>query len=206
VDIAYTYSKVLDNTQTPYNGYHFVWAPSTIDRQQVLTFNYIYELPFFRSSRTMVGNLLGNWQLSGVTAFRSGDPLSVVDSTDNAGVGSGSASQPWNLISSTSISGPARVGNLWFNPAAFARPALGTFGNAGLNILRGPWFQNWDAALFKNFKIGEHVDSQLRFEVFDFLNHPNLSDPVVSPTSGSFGRILAKSDNRNVQLGLKIRF
>lgn len=206
VDIAYTFSKVLDNTQTPFNGYHFVWAPSSIDRAQVLNFNYIYELPFFRTSHNTLGNILGKWQLSGVTAFRSGDPLSVVDSTDNAGVGSGSSSQPWNLIGNTSVSNSSGVGQLWFNPAAFAKPALGTFGNASLNLLRGPWFQNWDAALFKNFKIGERVDSQFRFEVFDFLNHPNLSDPVVSPTSGSFGKILAKSDNRNIQLGLKIRF
>ena len=206
IDVAYTYSKVLDNTQTPFNGYHFVWAPSTIDRTQVITFNYIYEFPFLRSKHTLAGNLLGNWQISGVTAFRSGDPLSVVDSTDNAGVGSGSASQPWNLVGSTAVSGPTGVGQMWFNPAAFVRPAQGTFGNASLDLLRGPKFQNWDAALFKNFKIGERVNSQFRFEVFDFFNHPNLSDPVVSPTSGSFGKILAKSDNRNIQLGLKIRF
>ncbi len=206
VDAAYTFSKVLDNVQTPYNGYQFVWAPSTIDRTQALTFNYIYELPFLRSSHTTMGNLLGNWQISGVTAFRSGDPLSVVDSTDNAGVGPGSASQPWNLVGSTAVSGAAGVNQLWFNPAAFARPAQGTFGNGALDLLRGPWFQNWDAALFKNFKIRERVDSQFRFEVFDFLNHPNLSDPLVTPTSGSFGKILAKSDNRNIQLGLKIRF
>jgi hypothetical protein len=206
IDVAYTYSKVLDNTQTPYNGYHFVWAPSTIDRMQVLTFNYIYELPFFRSNRGLTGNLLGNWQISGVTAFRSGDPLSVVDSTDNAGVGPGSASQPWNLVGSTAVSGATGVGLLWFNPAAFVRPAQGTFGNAALDLLRGPKFQNWDAALFKNFRLRERLDAQFRFEVFDFLNHPNLSDPVVSPTSGSFGKILAKSDNRNLQLGLKIRF
>jgi hypothetical protein len=206
VDVAYTFSKVLDNVQTPYNGYHFVWAPSTIDRTQALTFNYIYELPFLRSSHSMMSNLLGNWQISGVTAFRSGDPLSVVDSTDNAGVGPGSASQPWNLIGSTAVSGATGVNQLWFNPAAFTRPAQGTFGNAALDLLRGPWFQNWDAALFKNFKINERIDSQFRFEVFNFLNHPNLSDPVVSPTSGSFAKILAKSDNRNIQLGLKIRF
>ena len=206
LDFAYTFSKVLDNVQTPFDGYHFTWAPSTIDRNQALTFNYIYELPFFRRSHTMVGNALGGWQISGVTAFRSGDPLSVVDSNDNAGVGAGSASQPWNLIGNTAVSNPAGVGALWFNPAAFGKPALGTFGNASLNLLRGPWFQNWDAALFKNFKIGERIDSQFRFEVFDFLNHPNLSDPVVVPTSGSFGKIIAKSDNRNIQLGLKIRF
>ena len=206
LDVAYTFSKVLDNVQTPFNAYHFVWAPSTIDRNQALTFNYIYEVPLFRNRRGLAANVLGNWQVSGVTAFRSGDPLSVLDSNDNAGVGSGSASQPWNLVGSTNVTNASGVGQLWFNPAAFAKPALGNFGNASLNLLRGPWFQNWDAALFKNFKVREHADAQFRLEVFNFLNHPNLSDPVLTPTSGSFGRILAKSDTRNLQLGLKIRF
>ena len=204
--VAYTFSKNLDNTQTPYNGYQFVWAPSLNDRTHVLTINYIYELPFFRRGRTLWANLLGNWQISGVATFRSGDPLSVVDSTDNAGVGSGSASQPWNLVGNIAATGPSGVGLPWFNPAAFAKPPLGTFGNAGLDILRGPWFWNWDTALFKNFTIAERVSSELRFEAFDVLNHPVLSDPIVTPTSGSFGSITQKTDNRNLQLALKLRF
>lgn len=206
VDVAYTFSKNLDDTATPYNAYHFVRAPSSWDRTQVLTFNYMYELPFFRARQGVTGNLLGNWQLSGVSFFRSGNPLSVVDSTDTAGVGSGSASQPWNVVGSTAVSGPTGVGQLWFNPAAFAVPAKGTFGNAGLNLLRGPLFQNWDMALFKRFKIREWLSTQFRFEVFNFLNHPNLADPVVSPRSGSFGYITSKSGNRNIQLGLKFLF
>jgi hypothetical protein len=98
------------------------------------------------------------------------------------------------------------VGLPWFNASAFAKPALGTFGNAGLDILRGPWFQNWDMALFKNFRMTERVNAEFRFEAFDVFNHPVLSDPVVTPTSGSFGLITQKTDNRNLQLALKLRF
>jgi hypothetical protein len=204
--VSYTFSKSIDNTQTPYNAYNWVRALSSLDRTQMLNINYVYELPFFRSSKGLTGSLVGGWQLSGVTFFRSGSPMSVTDSTDIAGVGPGSGSQPWNLIGDTAASGERGINHLWFNTGAFALPATGTFGNAGLNILRGPGFQNWDMALFKSFRIKEDVTTQFRFEVFNFPNHPNLDNPVTNPRSGSFGLITSKSGERNVQLGLKILF
>lgn len=204
--IAYTFSKNLENTATPYNAIQFVRARTASDRPHVLNINYIYELPFFRARKGVVGQIAGGWQLSGVTYFRSGNPLSVTDSADIAGVGPGSAAQPWNLVGDTSISGPMGVNQLWFNTAAFARPANGTFGNAGLNILRGPSFSNWDAAMFKNFRIAEWLSSQFRFEVFNFPNHPLLANPGTNPRAGNFGLITSKSGERNVQLGLKFLF
>lgn len=204
--IAYTFSKNLENTATPYDAFNFVRARTGADRPHVLNINYIYELPFLRSQQGVVGRIAGGWQISGVTYFRSGNPLSVTDGADIAGVGPGSAAQPWNLVGDTSISGSTGVNQLWFNPAAFGRPVNGTFGNAGLNILRGPAFSNWDAALFKNFRIVERVSSQFRFEVFNFPNHPLLTNPGVNPRAGNFGLITSKSGERNVQLGLKFLF
>ena len=150
--------------------------------------------------------MLGNWQLSGVTFFRSGAPLSVVDATDIAGVGTGSASQPWNLVGPTAVSGETGVRRSWFDPGAFSLPMAGTFGNAGLNILRGPAFQNWDIALFKNFRYSERISVQLRGEAFNFLNHPLLSNPNTNPRSGDFSRVVTKFGERNLQIGLKLLF
>jgi hypothetical protein len=204
--LAYTYSKNIDNVATPYNAYSVQRAFSGNDRRNVLSFNYIYQLPFLRNSKTLMGNVLGNWQVSGVTYFRSGAPLSVLDATDTAGVGTGSASQPWNLVGDTAATGETGVGRSWFNPAAFSVPRAGTFGNAGLNILRGPGFRNWDVALFKNFRITERVGAQFRAESFNFLNHPLLSNPNTNPRSGDFSRITSKYNERNLQLGFKILF
>jgi hypothetical protein len=204
---AYTFSKNIDNVSTPYNAYRFERALSANDRPHVLSINYIYQLPFLRNSKTLAGNLLGNWQVSGVTFLRSGNPLSVVDGTDVAGVGTGSASQPWNLTgTSVERTAEAGVGRSWFNPAAFSVPRTGTFGNAGLNILRGPGFQNWDLAVFKNFRFVEKLGAQIRAEAFNFLNRPLLSNPNSNPRSGDFSRITTKYNERNLQLGLKLIF
>jgi hypothetical protein len=204
--LAYTFSKNIDNVSTPYDAYQFQRALSGNDRPHVLSINYIYQLPFLRNSKSLMGNVLGNWQVSGVTYFRSGGPLSVLDATDTAGVGPGSASQPWNVNGSTSVTSATGVGQPWFNTSAFSLPRAGTFGSAGLNILRGPGFQNWDIALFKNFRITERIGAQFRGESFNFLNHPLLSNPNTNPRSGDFGRVTSKFNERNIQLGIKILF
>ena len=64
-------------------------------------------------------------------------------------------------------------GNFWFNPAAFAAPAAGTFGNAPRNLIYNPGEQQWDLALFKNFALGGTRRVQFRAEMFNFINHPN---------------------------------
>jgi hypothetical protein len=209
--LSYTYSKNLDNLSgsaggsPAYNAGRFVWALADMDRPHLLNLNYIYEVPFLRKRDDFLGRSLGGWQLSGVTFFRSGVPLSVTDTTDIAGVGGGAA-QPWNVTGSTGVSGARGISKPWFNSRAFALPAAGTFGNAGRNILRGPSFQNWDLALFKGFRLTERLASQFRFEVFDFPNHPVLNNPDVNPRSGTFGLVTSKSDQRNIQFSLKFLF
>ncbi len=162
--------------------------------------------------------ILGGWQLSGVTFFQSGRPFSVMRGDDVAGVGDTTA-QPWDLVGDPTVSSPqfSKGRNVdqsfWFNPQAFKQAAQGTFGNSGRNILRAPWFQSWDMALFKNVPLGGTRRLQLRLEVFNFPNHPNLGDAnagnggvVNDPKSADFGRVLTKTGERNVQLGVKFMF
>lgn len=206
--VAYTFSKLVDNTATPYDSYNVnaIKAISGLDRPHVLNMNFIYELPLLQQRTDWLKTAFGGWQLSGVAFLRSGEPLSVTDSVDIAGVGPGSGSQTWDLVGDPIFGGDRGLDDNWFNPAAFARPADGTFGNAGLNILRGPSFQNFDLALFKNFRITERFNMQLRFEAFNFLNHPLLNNPTTSPRSGAFGRVTSKYSERNLQIGLKVLF
>jgi hypothetical protein len=213
--VAYTFSRSTDNgsslTDVLPNAYdaHSYFGPSDFDRTHVLVTNYIYKVPFFRDRHNLIGYTLGGWEISGIYQYQTGTPFSVRTSQDIAGVGTGSGNQFWNQVgdSSTSVGNFTPGGLLWFNPAAFAQPAAGTFGVQQRNGLRNPSFWTTDASLRKNFPIFERVTMQFRFEVFDFLNHPNWGGANSTPTSGAFGTITGKTnDDRQLQLALKLIF
>jgi hypothetical protein len=92
------------------------------------------------------------------------------------------------------------------NPAAFALPAIGTFGNVGKGSLRGPGILNWDMGVNKNFAIHERWTMELRAEFFNATNRVNLLAPTSSVNSAGFGSIRTASDPRIGQLAMKIKF
>ena len=97
--------------------------------------------------------------------------------------------------------------NFFFNPAAFADPAAGHFGNSTRNILRNPGDQQWDLAIFKNFATVGSQKLQLRAEIFNFPNHPNLPAVESDITKPTFGQVVTKDGNRrDVQLALRYLF
>ena len=213
--LAYTHSRSTDNgsslTDVLPNAYdaHSYFGPSDFDRTDVLALNYIYKLPFFRNRRDLPGYALGGWEISGIYQYQSGTPFSVRTSQDIAGVGTGSGNQFWNQTgdSSISVGSFTPVGLVWFKTSVFTQPAAGTFGTQQRNNLRNPPFWAADASLRKNFPIVERLTMQCRFDVFDFLNHPNWGGPNSTPTSGAFGTITGKTnDDRQLQLALKIIF
>ncbi|HEV3484408.1 MAG TPA: hypothetical protein VG106_03300, partial [Vicinamibacterales bacterium] len=95
---------------------------------------------------------------------------------------------------------------MWFNTAAFAPNAIGTFGNAGRNSIRGPGFQSLDLGLHKTFGAPRGLKVQVRVEAFNALNTVNLREPNTSQNSSNFGRILAAEDPRIMQFALRLWF
>ena len=55
-----------------------------------------------------------------------------------------------------------------------------------------PGDQQWDIAIFKNVTLAGTHKMQFRVEIFNFLNHPNLSGPNTDITNANFGRIITK--------------
>ena len=66
----------------------------------------------------------------------------------------------------------------WFNPAAYANPAPGTFGDSGRNTLVGPGFFNADLSVGKTFRLPyEGMKLEVRADMYDVFNHINYAYP-----------------------------
>ena len=221
VGLAYTLGKSTDNGSDkrnvlwdPYDDTIYE-GPSNFDRRHVLSFYYIYDLPFWREPTNLMQNILGGWQISGATFMRTGTPFTITRTDDRAGTGDGSIGQPIDMVGDPNVgkgtfsAGNGKDDNFYFNPTAFAQVPSGAnrFGNMPRNAVYGPGDQQWDIALFKNISLRGTHKMQLRMEVFNFLNHPNLSGPVTDITNADFGRIISKSgDRRDIQLAVRYIF
>ena len=105
-----------------------------------------------------------------------------------------------------------RDGVRWLNPAAFATPQPGTFGNLPRNFLRGPGFWQADLMLGKDFRFTSSQGPQLRVEIFNIANQLNYESPaatlpngtpgmpITDAQAGTFGYMLGPL-NRTVGLG-----
>lgn len=195
---------------------------ASADQRHALTFNYNWELPFFSGATGFSRAVLGGWQVSGVTAFRTGLPASVCAEGGYAGL-FGSECERTNLVAAANLDRGERRLLRYFNTSAFVLQAPGTIGNAGKGIVRMPGVSNWDISAFKEFRLpgfgarqaGEEARLQFRADFFNAFNHTQfcgantnfvpLSDEAGSPADPGtgFGAVDCARAPREIQLGLK---
>ena len=205
---AYTWSKTIGLSganglgSTAQNAYNLraERGPAAFDRTHILVLNYIYELPVFRGMTGIGGALLKGWETTGIVTFESGFPLTPAFTSSTAGL----ATRP-DFVAGQSISGPGTA-DQWFNTQAFAEPAFGHFGNAGVGLIRGPGMNNFDLGFFKNFRIKERAGIQFRAEMFNAFNHANFNAVEVTLGSGGFGQVTSAHTPRVVEFALKLSF
>jgi hypothetical protein len=175
-------------------------GPCDTDLTQNFNNSLVYETPKF--SNRLTDQLLGHWQVGGLITVHTGFPFNPLTGVDDSRTGVG--------LDRPNVAGNPYEKNLntlvWINPAAFSANALGTFGSAGYNSLRGPRDFDVDANVTRSFRIREHMDFDLRFEFFNLLNHVNFATPVASLSSASFGIIQSAADPRILQLAAKFKF
>jgi hypothetical protein len=219
----------LTNQLTPQNSYNYgaEMSNSILDIRSRFVGNFIWDLPFGEGKRYLSGpsaasRWLGGWQFNGIVTLQTGSPYNVT--APNTGL-----IDPQNAVYANCIGDPfagattdhnsyTTTGFL-INPAAFAIPAPGTFGNCAPRKFHGPGIQMVDLSLFKQFKFTERWQLQFRAEFFNAFNHPNFGNPsgdISSP--GSFGKVFntlapilgtdsgGPGDPREVQLALKLYF
>ncbi|MFZ0663844.1 MAG: TonB-dependent receptor [Acidobacteriaceae bacterium] len=190
---------------------------STLDVRNSINGSATYELPFGKGR--MVGlhgaadEALGGWRVTGVFQIHSGIPFTPTTSSSGQDL-SGSAANScgcgyaWlpNVVANPNVASPSV--NEWYNPAAFATPTPGTFGDARRNDLIGPNWRDLDLSLGKTFRLIEGVNLEIRGDSFNVFNHPNFAQPSGATGTGVVGggTITSANGARSMQLGGRFTF
>jgi hypothetical protein len=187
------------------------WGECGYDAQFNFVANAVYTLPFGRGQhfgRNMSRAedlVVGGWTAGGILSLHSGFPITV-NATDVSGTTARAARA--NCIASAQVFGEQNApqgGYQWFNPADFAQPSAGTFGNCGVSTLRGPGLTSFDFNIAKYFAITERQRIEFRAEFINLTNTPILN----SPTRGigtTLGLLQSSQGSRNIQFALKYSF
>jgi hypothetical protein len=171
------------------------------DQRQGFNLSTVLQTPAFSGRALRLA--ASNWQFSPLVKVRTGQYITVTTGVDNALNGT-TTQRPNQILANPYMQNKSASG--WLNPAAFANPAPGTYGNLGNNNLLGPKYFQLDFALSRTFSLGEKRTLQLRAEVFNLPNFVNFSAPVATLNStGTFGKILSDvPGNSIVQSGANV--
>jgi len=223
---SYTYSKLIDNasevfgvadTNLPqqavfpsiFGGQAAERAVSFFDRTHRATFTYVYSLPFYKEQKGLVGHVAGGWEISGVTTFESGVPLTVVNGADSDSIGGNLDRPTFNPLGQSGVRALPAVATATSNPCSvtvgatyYTNPEAGGAcidrnaamyignlagsairGNLGRNTLRTRGTNNWNMNILKRISISESMKFEFRAEFYNIFNHPQFGLGSVSPFS-----------------------
>jgi hypothetical protein len=205
----YTWSKTIDDFgwANPYDR-EFNHGISNDDIPQLFKLAGVYQFPKAPVSG-FVDRVVNGWELTANALWQGGFPLTITSGVDNSlsGIGRDRADFLGGAAQLDSGRSHAQMIAQWFDTSKFTVNALGTFGNSGKNILRGPHLFNTDLSLLKNVKMYERVSMQLRFEFFNAFNNVNFNNPATTVSNtASFGRLTSAGDPRILQAAAKIIF
>jgi hypothetical protein len=225
ITLAYTWAKSTDTKSaaagigaTGYNGWQgFLdnhdperdYGLSDFDVDHRIVGSFVYNIPvgngerFATDASGVTNAIIGGWQLNGIYTWQRGFPITI-QAADLGGLNDSVGTNRADLVGDPDVS--SRTITQWFNTAAFAQPAAGSYGTSGRNILRGPGVNNLDLAAFKNFEFGKGMRLQFRLESFNAFNHTQFNGVSTNLTSANFGVVTSARPGRINQLGLKFIF
>jgi hypothetical protein len=221
-ELDYTYSHEIDITtydlatiSNPFNT-KYDKGSGALDRRQMLSANYVYNMPFFAKSSGLVHSVLGGWELAGTIIDEGG----LNSSGNNQGPGLSISYDPvglgGNYTNRPNVSGkvdyPKKLKE-WFDTSLFSAPVpawLGGpnqgFGDARKDAINGPTRVNFTTSLYKSFAMTERAHFELRFESFNTFNHTEYNAFNNSFGNALFGQITSTFDPRVLELGGKFVF
>ena len=211
--LSYTWSHALDDgsgyesgTGQANTGRSIIYTPgfknlnygsSDFDTRNRFVASYIYTVPkaSFVTNRFLRETLSG-WQVSGITALQSGNPLTLTQGSTRSGYCDsfgkfGCGDNPETTSFHIKKFNPRSSGNPYFSTASFSNETLGTFGNTPRGFFSGPGFNYTNLSLGKNIHLSSNGLRyvQLRLDAFNAFNHANFANPSTNFESPTFGSI-----------------
>ncbi|HWB32348.1 MAG TPA: TonB-dependent receptor [Acidobacteriaceae bacterium] len=198
------------------------YGPTSADLRHVFSTSVVWMLPVGKG-HSLLGNasrvvdaFLGGWQLSGIGTARSGLPLTLSYKPKKA-LPDGSTSERPDIVPGVPLYLRNNASNgsfQWFNPAAFAAPAAGAWGNSPRGILRAPGIWQADMALQKKFNLTERTAFSIRADSFNIFNAAELGKPNTTFGNASLGQIsgpftttaIGTGTARQFQFGLRLEY
>jgi outer membrane receptor protein involved in Fe transport len=202
-------------------GRFFDYGPSDDDLSKVFKISGDYAFPHARLPKG-IDQIVNGWGLSGTLTWQSGTPFSIFSGVDNSlsGMLGDRADLAVSSVKQAVLgSGRSHAAEVqeWFNTGAFVVNQIGTFGDTGKNILRGPRYFDVDLVATKDVKITERLALEFRAEFFNAFNNVNFGNPDGNLQDATFGQITglagASSSNtygtaqpRIIQFAMKLSF
>ena len=223
VNFNYTYSRTKDN-QTARTGYNFDqdWAVAVNDQPHVWNTMVVYNVPFGAegkpgSSNPVLRAIVKDWQLSGITQFRSGRPLgSILAACNLPNAGTCYADFAPGFTGAVRINGDYGDGDVlgatpptYIDRAAFQSPAAFTYGNTPRTLasdLRNPSLFNQDLSVRRDFHVAK-VRLGLGVDIFNVFNTVVFSGIQTNITNANFGRVSSQLNQPRVgQIKIRVEF
>jgi hypothetical protein len=247
---SYTYSKSTgnfglddsggiddDNSVSDLTNDDLDSGRTKVDRPHLLNASLILMLPTLENKSGFVKGLFGDWEVAAIGAYSSGQALTVfttgIPGLNGGPSGAGYDGNQRPNVTGESCQADGGLPEQILNASAFTLDGyqIGSIGNAGRGICRGPDYMQFDLSLYKNIRLSDRVRAQLRFEVFNVFNRTNFlsnqmnvtfnpsavtfdtgdaatANTITSFTGipGNFGQSSGTRDARQAQFGIKLLF
>lgn len=225
--VNYTWSKQMDTffgesgesgVQSIGGQWHPGWSygPSDANHTNRFVAALIYALPGRTLSNRFLREAVGGWQISTITTFESGSPVTVFNGYTSSFDYMGDVP---NQVCNGNLSRGSRSFTHYFNTDCYVEPVPDPVtgvavsrGNERRNNLRNPGINNWDLSLGKAFPLfGEGRELQFRAESFNTFNHAQWSsidayDDRQVNSSSQFGYLTGARPGRHMQIAMKFVF
>jgi hypothetical protein len=210
---SYTFAKSIDNASSIGGGGVVVAQNdqnlaaerglSSFDRRHNLSISYALTSPT-ASSGTAYPVLLRDWQFSGGFSVRSGPPYTAQVLGNRSDTG-GSGSIGSGRADATGL--PITLDGFLFNPAAFAIPPAGRFGDAARNTIPGPWSVSGSLSAGRSFRFKDSRRGfDLRASASNVFNSVNVSRVGTTVNASNYGLPLSVGSMRTMTMTLRFRF